>query len=1422
MLDYTMFYKKYGIRKLEDIINAKAFQYDQIEFPKSMMLFWVKVSDIPIGPTRSIGYMDAFTGSVIHNVEKYHDNPIGNPIFKPNQVNPLINDLKRQEPKFKYLKPGISNVKLPVTKPFIYNFGLLGVTYKYTTNPFNDYYRWYNTLKTAVMLATAEYSGTERHKFILIDLPSSLPERPRLDIFKDRVTRNTLTELPTYKHLNVLELWRALSPEKEEPAILDLIPEEELRNVTLVFNIDNKLSFFNLHLFYSIVSEYAIESKITSKSSEAVRKMMYVYINKLANNVTSNDELETTSTVDKPEVKKDELIRTEHILDDMLEDDINPDEDISEFDIDKELDKVEDTSSNLPDESILTETDEPFFEDIGITTDDEMINGVLDITESTDDVEKLVSQSNEEIILRQIEQLKKDKIITKAKADKLLEVLNNQKKMKIKIPGVGDKPLSELLNITEEDTKFDKSKAKIKSSNTVLDESMNNDTTNVLNREYMSKLYRKDITSTIFALQNSGNLISDYEIEQVDDILGGYEEHTFKILPFNGRETTVRLRLPVIDENGNFKLSGNNYSMRSQKSDLPIRKINRNEVTLSSGYGKLFISKATFKKDDIGYWLRRQIITAVESHPSLKSLVFNENENIGVELPHDYSLFSRYIRSFQLNGVDYHFDYPTRGKLLPKVDDIEKLEKQNDKMVLIGSKDGKIPVFINDEGNLYQLLNGKLKELPDLYEQLDIDMNTAPIEHINIKIYKKQTPIALMLSYYLKLDNLLKLLKTKHRIEDSNKRIQVEENEFVIKFNDKQYILKRDYGISDIIMAGYQSIAKNIKEYPITTFNSRNGIESFLSKMGYAPNYITEIRLLETMFIDPITLSVLKLIKEPETFKGLLVRAGELLLDDYYEHPNNIEGMCFKGNERISLMMYSEIINALRVHKNKSIFSRSKLAINPYGVWAKINEDSSTIPIDDLNPIAMIKQTEDVTSLGHGGRSKDSMSKSTRELHVSEIGIMSEAVKDNGDVGITAYMSANPTIESLRGLPGKLDFKKNGLSSVLSSVGMLMYGTTIDDPKRSVFSSIQASHVVPMVKSSSFSVRTGYESIIGIRVNDKYVVNAKHDGKVIDVTKSKLTVEYFIQGEDKPKKFNYPMKQWTTKEEAGSCYTHNMVPNVRKGQTFSKDDTLVYDELFFEKDYFNPSRVIYKAGTEVNTMLIEGMSTYEDSSAISSKVSGKLATTTTMIKSIIIDATNEVINPVNVGDKVDATTPLFSITDASITPVTDLDPKSLEILQRLRSATPKASYRGKISKIVIYYNSEYDDLSNTLKKLVDISDKEIKESTGKNNYSGKVNSSYSINGKPLREGQVEIKVYIDTVINMGTADKCIFGNQLKSTIGEVFDDEHITEDGLFEIEAKFGKKNIDARIVNSPMVIGTTTTLLYVLGKQVVAKYFDK
>lgn len=346
-------------------------------------------------------------------------------------------------------------------------------------------------------------------------------------------------------------------------------------------------------------------------------------------------------------------------------------------------------------------------------------------------------------------------------------------------------------------------------------------------------------------------------------------------------------------------------------------------------------------------------------------------------------------------------------------------------------------------------------------------------------------------------------------------------------------------------------------------------------------------------------------------------------------------------------------------------------------------------------------------------------------------------------------------------------------------------------------------------------VRTGVENILGHRTSSMFCYTAKEDGKVVSVDEHGILVEY-----KDGSRIGVNLGRSYGKAE-GSVYPHDIVTIMKAGQAFVKGDTIAYNTGFFEPDHMNPQRIVYKYFTTAKTALMETTQTHEDSSAISKELGQQMRAKTTKVRSFTIDFVQNLRNVVKPGDKVDPKTFLMLIEDEITSSADIFDERSLTVLQKHASQAPRANYLGVVDKIEVYYHGDKKDMSSTLKSLADRSDRLIADqckATGKPVITGQVNDDYRVGGVPLTLDKAEVRVYITIVTLSGVGDKGIFANQMKSVIGEVMDYSVHAQDGT-KVDAIFGFRSIAARIVESPIIIGTTTTLLKKFAEKVVQIY---
>lgn len=348
-------------------------------------------------------------------------------------------------------------------------------------------------------------------------------------------------------------------------------------------------------------------------------------------------------------------------------------------------------------------------------------------------------------------------------------------------------------------------------------------------------------------------------------------------------------------------------------------------------------------------------------------------------------------------------------------------------------------------------------------------------------------------------------------------------------------------------------------------------------------------------------------------------------------------------------------------------------------------------------------------------------------------------------------------------------------------------------------------------------LRTGYEQVVPHRVGDLFAVTAKQPGKVISRSDTGIVVEYVDgkrQGITLGRRFG---------NAAGLTIPHHIHSDLKEGDAFEVGDPIAWNTGFFERDVLNPRQIIWKSATMARVVLMESPDTLEDSSAISNRLSNKIITEQVKIKDIVVNFDQAIHKLVNEGQTLEPESILCYIEDEISARANDagLDEQTLDTLRVLGAQTPQAKIKGKVDRIEVFYNGELEDMSPSLRKIAAASDKRIAArnvSIGRKAYTGSVGGEFRIGADPLMLDTACIRVYMSALVPAGVGDKGVFCNQMKTVFGRVFPDNVRTESGL-PIDAIFGAKSVDDRIVTSPDLIGTTTTLLMVGAKRIASAY---
>lgn len=950
---------------------------------------------------------------------------------------------------------------------------------------------------------------------------------------------------------------------------------------------------------------------------------------------------------------------------------------------------------------------------------------------------------------------------------------------------------------------------------TVVDKKMLKSTLLDFEKRYIGEVMGKDITNFTMSLQGAGFAVLDFKRTGEVDYANNLEEYSIKVQPADGEVSTIKFTIPKVQLDGTYKANGVRYRMAIQPGDLPIRKVLAERVALTSYYGKNFVSRSERTVHDYGNWVAKRIVAmGMEKDSLIKDVHFGDYYDKTYVVPRIYSGIAKRLSGFKRGSMVFNFDYS-------KVEEFhagakEYYEKEG---LLAFAKGNGVLWYVDNSGQVFEGGKGdKLSALGMIEEVLKLE-GRPPVDMAELGIMGKTIPIGIVLGYHLGLNGLLKKLKVKARWVPRGKRVEHGNDEFIIVFKDETLVLPRTDNTVAIIMSGFNMYRNQIRDYNSHELNKPDAYKRLLNTVGLTANrYVKELDLMQDMFIDHVTLSILRDMKEPTNLIDLYIRSAELLTND--EHPEEVDPkfMRYRGYERIGGLIYAELVRSVRQYRRSPGGKGSKLSMHPKAVWMNIAKDASNSLIEELNPIVELKQQEMVTFSGTGGRSAQSMTAKARVFSKNNLGTISESGVDSGKVGINTYLSSDPKFSDVRGRTEMYDDKEDSMVRIMSTSANLAPFSDRADGKRIAFISIQQGSSMGSEGYRPMPISTGMDKVIAQRASS-YAYVAPFDGTVKDVDEEYLTVE-----SKESKDVNVVSIATHFGVVSGTYVPHRIICDVKKGHKFKKGDVLAFNSAFFERDGFDISQVQYKMGFIANTTYMESADTLEDSSSIHKSLADKMTMELTTLHTVSIGFEQNIGDLVKEGAKVSVNDILCTLTDAAVGEDSGgFDSASLDVLGNLSADTPKASISGLVERIEVVYMGDKANMSASLKKVTDASDRrlaEIAKRTGDENKpsSGRVNTPIRVGGVPLAEGGAIIKLFITKKYKTGAGSKGVFSNQLKTVYGSVFSGNCRTFSGI-PIHAKFAYQSVSNRILLDADILGTGNMLLLVKSKQVYNTY---
>jgi hypothetical protein len=251
------------------------------------------------------------------------------------------------------------------------------------------------------------------------------------------------------------------------------------------------------------------------------------------------------------------------------------------------------------------------------------------------------------------------------RVDKLIEKSNA-----IKAPN--GQPIQEFIKVTPEETVL--KPEEFPDHTLVFDKNMTKSTSNAFIRDYVEKLMLKDMLGSIMSFQKSGVIVTALDVQENKTMTETSYSISMQIGEIGGSTTTINFKIQAVQPDGTFIANGTKYQFRHQLGELPIRKIDSNEVVLTSYYGKVSVKRNTKRVNDFSVWLGNAVVAAGlnDANTRVSELKATNAFDNKLKAPRVYSIISKRVASIMVDGIYYSFDH----RVFYKRDDVKKVAEK--------------------------------------------------------------------------------------------------------------------------------------------------------------------------------------------------------------------------------------------------------------------------------------------------------------------------------------------------------------------------------------------------------------------------------------------------------------------------------------------------------------------------------------------------------------------------------------------------------------------------------------------------------------------------------------------------------------------------------------------------------------------------
>lgn len=862
-----------------------------------------------------------------------------------------------------------------------------------------------------------------------------------------------------------------------------------------------------------------------------------------------------------------------------------------------------------------------------------------------------------------------------------------------------------------------------------------------MNKDYIENVMPQDIAKVFTSLNDKSSklYVRDIQVEETSNELNYKETWHVTLEDDQHQRHTITVDIPKFIENKFMYLGGNKKIIDRQNFLYPVVKTAPDTVQIVTNYNKMFIRRIGTKSISTVERVMK-LISSNDECQSFFTVGNNSSINRAYLTTIEYDEFGKVLAKFESKNSIIFFNQKDATEYAEK-----KAIDIPQGQIFVGLKD-KEPVFVDSETQVTSagetICDLIITELPEnLQNEFNKTRSTKKLMYNTATIMSQAIPFVVLLMYWEGITSVFKKIGLQYYFSTKYPS-SVKSNEAVIRFKDCYFVYQDSLSIG-LLMNGIKVL--DTENHNMEEYNTEEPYVEYFKKVYGKTTILSAISNYYDFMIDPITKEILEDINLPTDLIELCIYASNLLADESYTPENSQTLSRVRSTEIIPAILYYEVSKTYLNYRNS--VGKKKLSIPRDAVIKQLLALQTVEDYSTLNPVVELEKDRAITSKGYRGINVErSYTEEKRSYDESMLGVMSMNTSPDGNCGINRFLTMEPMITSARGYVDIKADEREELKDVnLFSPSELLFplGNTRDDSIRTAMASKQSKHVIPVKNASPALISNGFDESIKYNLSSDFCVNADEDGTVIDYDEqSKIMMIEYKSG----KKRAVDLSSHIVKNGGGGFYLSNeLTTELKVGDKVKKDQPIAWHKDFFKNDKFNGVRM--KVGVLEKVAIMSSYDTYNDSTMITKKLAKDSESDMVFCKPVVVGKNSNIYEIRNVGDHVDIGDPLLSFDTSFEDPelnkmLANLSGENRQVIEEGSVNQIKSKYAGVVVDIKIYSTVELDELSPSLRKVVQGYYKKIDH---KKKYVSSYDNSNSIVkcGLLLNEtsGKVEPNIY---------------------------------------------------------------------------------